>query len=702
MNMEGEDAIPQTRKRKERKKGKKCELSTGEELTDGNTSTSRKVEDDKVETRKDYCEKKKKKNREKHKNEDNDLGTNDDKYALVESGEVREKKKRKLGTMKYGEPNGDNEATNVKVNRKEKERKREKLMKDEHLYNGDSKAMEGKITHKDTSLIECLKNNNLGTSKDEESEVAAEVGWSTDEKKKRKKEKRRKNKEVVASTWVGDKEVENDSKTRKRKSPDKEESMRANEGERGGIIKKKKEKMNKEGSRIESLRIKGFDEVFAKGNKSIADEKETSREMEYAKEDGSEKLKCTKKVKKKEKKNTSESCFKEVIYEKRCNKRKVNREDKIVADNQAHVLPCSKNVLEKEVFDTETQQNDGKNKRKKAKVAKERICKQEDRSEGCQTKGTSKRVKFSSHVEVFPPPDATDFGEENKKTDLVRGKRFSKEEDEIVKKAVLNYIERHSLGEEGLKMVLHCRLYPEIKNCWKEIGTALPWRPYVSVYYRAHLLFERADDRKWIPEEYELIKRVYEKHGADWKMVADQLGRHRFHVKDTWRRLKVINRRKGQWTQDEYQNLFDLVNMDLRMKAFEERKSKHGMLRDNIRWGAISDKLGTRPGHLCCSKWYGQLTSYMVSEGNWADVDDYRLLNALLSLDACCMEDVDWDNLLEHRSGDLCRKRWNQMVHYLGEHKTESFAEQLEILSQRYCPDVLEPRLAYDSKPVIP
>lgn len=36
----------------------------------------------------------------------------------------------------------------------------------------------------------------------------------------------------------------------------------------------------------------------------------------------------------------------------------------------------------------------------------------------------------------------------------------------------------------------------------------------------------------------------------------------------------------GPWTQDEYQTLFDLVNMDLRMKAFEEKKTKHGMVRE--------------------------------------------------------------------------------------------------------------------------
>ncbi|GMH29999.1 hypothetical protein Nepgr_031842 [Nepenthes gracilis] len=54
-------------------------------------------------------------------------------------------------------------------------------------------------------------------------------------------------------------------------------------------------------------------------------------------------------------------------------------------------------------------------------------------------------------------------------------------------------------------------------------------------------------------------------------------------------------------------------------------------------------------------------------EGKWADADDYHLLIALFKLDASCEEDVDWDGLLEHRSGNVCRKRWSQMVLHIGE-----------------------------------
>ncbi|KAJ1380167.1 SANT/Myb domain [Sesbania bispinosa] len=305
--------------------------------------------------------------------------------------------------------------------------------------------------------------------------------------------------------------------------------------------------------------------------------------------------------------------------------------------------------------------------------------------------GTSKpkRVTFSDQVDVCCDG-------------LVRGKRFTREEDEKIKAAVIDYIEFHGLGDEGLDMVLHCKKHPEVRDCWKEIGEALPNRPQVSVYYRAHILFERDERRKWTRDELEFVQKVQEQHGSDWKLVAEALDKSRVHVKDAWRRIKLTNIKRGRWTQEEIQNLFDLVNLDLCARASEGyRKSKHGMLRDNISWEAIGSKLATRTSQVCCKKWYEKLAPPMVSKGEWSDTDDYRLVTALYVLDACCMEEVDWESLLEHRSGDICRKRWNQMVQQIGEYGGKPFAEQVEILSKRYSPDLLEAREAFDNKPVV-
>ncbi|CAF1931176.1 hypothetical protein HID58_067257 [Brassica napus] len=256
--------------------------------------------------------------------------------------------------------------------------------------------------------------------------------------------------------------------------------------------------------------------------------------------------------------------------------------------------------------------------------------------------------------------DATPYGKEKEKgnqVELVRGKRFTKEEDELIKKSVLGYVEAHVLGDQGVNMGI------------------------------------------WIKEDFELVKKHQKKHGNHWKTLADVMGKNMRYVRDAWRRMKFASKKNGRWSREEYQNLFDLVNKDLRMKAFQKKRSQHGMLRDNIPWMSISNQLGTRENTTCCRKWYDQLTSPMVAKGIWANVDDYMLLDELTNLDAACVDDVDWDDLLDNRDGDACRSRWNQMVRHIGLPGTKTFAEQVEIVSQRYCPDITEDRQDFDNRP---
>uniref|UniRef100_A0A0D3D5Q2 Uncharacterized protein n=1 Tax=Brassica oleracea var. oleracea TaxID=109376 RepID=A0A0D3D5Q2_BRAOL len=46
--------------------------------------------------------------------------------------------------------------------------------------------------------------------------------------------------------------------------------------------------------------------------------------------------------------------------------------------------------------------------------------------------------------------------------------------------------------------------------------------------------------------------------------------------------------------------------------------------------------------------------------------------------------------------------RWNQMVNHFGLPGSKTFAEQVEILSQRYCPDIAEDREDFDNRPFDP
>ncbi|CAN6179061.1 unnamed protein product [Urochloa humidicola] len=343
----------------------------------------------------------------------------------------------------------------------------------------------------------------------------------------------------------------------------------------------------------------------------------------------------------------------------------------------------------------ETPAGDGKNCKKEKKTSK-------DDSDGGKSekvnlahqKDKGKRVSFTDDVEVFNigGGDGGEEGDGSGDSELVHGRRFTPEEDAKLMEAIEKYAEMKQLGEKGLEMIRECIKHPETRGCWAEIATSLPHRPVMAVYKRARILLYRSAERKWTQEEYEIVRRSVENNGTSWKTLATELGKSEIHVKDTWRRMKPKNLKKGAWTQDEYQNLFDLVNLDLRVKAQQKIAPTHRQLRDNISWEAISEKLTTRNNKDCCVKWYQQLASPLVKEGIWADTDDYLLMEALQKVDAVCVEDVDWESLLDHRSGEVCRRRWNQMVRMIGGHREKPFIEQVEVLARRYCPEMLDYR----------
>ncbi|XVF68539.1 hypothetical protein PTKIN_Ptkin11bG0010800 [Pterospermum kingtungense] len=112
----------------------------------------------------------------------------------------------------------------------------------------------------------------------------------------------------------------------------------------------------------------------------------------------------------------------------------------------------------------------------------------------------SKKVSFSDHVDVFPGADVIDDANKD--------------------------------GDEGVNMLMNCKLHPELKNCWKEIQAAIPWRLHDSVYCRAHTLFERGEKHPWTLEEYEFIQKFVDEHGQKWRLLADLLGKHGKHVRD--------------------------------------------------------------------------------------------------------------------------------------------------------------------------
>ncbi|KAF3340029.1 myb domain-containing protein [Carex littledalei] len=358
-----------------------------------------------------------------------------------------------------------------------------------------------------------------------------------------------------------------------------------------------------------------------------------------------EKYEVEKKKRKKEKGGNSGNVEKEIIEEKR---------------NSKEGSKTNKRV--KKAFKSEEKSKSGN--KKKGKKTTTGNNKEKKNNENRKER---KKVQFSDKVEVFSEPSKR-FRDETE--GFVWGKRFTEEEDATLLKAIDDYIKVKQLGEKGREIVFDAKKHKLEKNMWPEIATCLPHRHRISIYFRARKLLQR-NATEWTPEDYENLRQFQAAHGNNWRKFADLHSKNCGSVKDAWRMIKLSNQNKGHWNQEEIQKLFDLVNLDLRLKAFAKEPETHHVLRDNISWEAISAKLGTRNYVTCRHKW-------------------------LQDLDASCIEEVDWDNLLPHRDGEICHKRWRQMVRYIGEHKEKPFIEQLDILSNRYCPEMLEYRAEKD------
>lgn len=58
----------------------------------------------------------------------------------------------------------------------------------------------------------------------------------------------------------------------------------------------------------------------------------------------------------------------------------------------------------------------------------------------------------------------------------------------------------------------------------------------------------------------------FKEHGPDWRKFADEFGKYRIHVKDTWRRINVPNKKEGILLILCYSKAVDLHNAVWRLQ----------------------------------------------------------------------------------------------------------------------------------------
>ncbi|CAJ2676520.1 unnamed protein product [Trifolium pratense] len=461
-------------------------------------------------------------------------------------------------------------------------------MKTPSKKNKRTEDKEGETNGGDSYMSESNVVDDLPLDKSNDDQHLVKNGKSEDgeqgkkEKKKRSEESKHKEyNEFKSNDCEDDNQGKKIKKKRKKmlvegNTPEEcNDHFRSNVDEDGKLdkkVKKKKKKLSEESKlkEFESNECEDDNQGKKMKKKQKLIEGNTLKECNDFRSNGDEDGKQDKKMKKKKKKLSEKSNHKEYteFESNECEDdqgKKMKKKRKLIEGNTLNECNDFRNNR------GEDGEQDKKMKKKKKKLSEE--SKHKEYSEFKSNESKPKRVTFSDEVETFSCDG------------LVRGKRFTPEEDEKLKASVFDYIDSHGLGEEGLDKVLHSRSHPEVHGCWKEIARVLPHRSRRSVYDRGHVLLEHIGRCKWTPDELEFIRKSYEQHGPNYRLIADALGKSRDQVKDAWRRLKFEKARIGRWSQEEYQTLFNLVNLDLRSRSLEPyRKTKHDMLRDNICW----------------------------------------------------------------------------------------------------------------------
>ncbi|KAF7458623.1 MYB domain-containing protein [Cryptosporidium felis] len=115
--------------------------------------------------------------------------------------------------------------------------------------------------------------------------------------------------------------------------------------------------------------------------------------------------------------------------------------------------------------------------------------------------------------------------------------KFSSIERELIKRAVIDYIESQNWNlDEGLDNIFSTKKGKKDRH-WPTIGEKLPNRSLQSIYYCAKRMFIRGKKGKWTKEEENELIKLVGNHGQKWSMFTELIGRSAASIRDKWRDL---------------------------------------------------------------------------------------------------------------------------------------------------------------------
>ena len=281
----------------------------------------------------------------------------------------------------------------------------------------------------------------------------------------------------------------------------------------------------------------------------------------------------------------------------------------------------------------------------------------------------------------------------------------------------------------------------DVLGLWKHVAAALPHRTIKSVAAAGNrMLHPDANKGKWTPAEDEELRAEVGTHGNKWAVIGVRLGRPREACRVRWREIQLGDKKaSGPWQEDEEKKLVDAVKAYLAAKKaaegggegsivnFSGRRGGGGgglgggsivgntpaaddknrvsdvpegspgtekldrrVVLDDIDWGVISKRVGTRSNVQCLEKWYDQLAPSMVERGDWGPGDDRRMLRALWLAAPAAEFEVKWGEVVGGRTAVQARRRWRLMAKAVPDHREMEFSEIIDYLVTQYMPRLKE------------
>eukprot|EP00474_Spongospora_subterranea_P001319 CRZ01777.1 hypothetical protein [Spongospora subterranea] len=220
--------------------------------------------------------------------------------------------------------------------------------------------------------------------------------------------------------------------------------------------------------------------------------------------------------------------------------------------------------------------------------------------------------------------------------------RFTSEEKERLRKAVIEYVEANNLGLDGIQLLCAKERRPELRGAWASIASCVPHRSVSSCYHFCTRAFATRATGRWTEQDIDLLREMVAKHGRKWTLIGTLIKRLPCSCRDKWRLIE----KKNIWTlSDDNMLVCNLMTSDSR----------------TIR------PIGKHSQEEATKRWKSRYRDLIESENRHIlRENDITLLNQIVSSRPRDSLDIRWQEMMP--IGDwpalFCMWRWEILSRY--------------------------------------